>query len=312
MKRNKSAKYGITKIHPRHLEELKAKKKGSAVIAAGFTADPSLDMTNQGGHTIAKLSFKNFYLDGSAWSTSDMTNIDSALSKAMSDPVLNSIIKQYFPGNSPISTSFLGSEKLTGPVSKTFTRDSVNPVLQSLLSGGQLAGIDFNNTVICLLLPPGITLTDKAKGGVGQVKKLKGDDDKSSSKQGLGGYHGSCHLGATRVYFAVSVYSQFIGSKPNGIPMWPDSWKNIVGTLYHELNEARTDPDVEDYNRSPKPGVIGWYANVEGGGEIGDIPINEATHLSLIFKEVKLSDGTTSPIQFMWSNRVHGPEGPPA
>jgi hypothetical protein len=165
--------------------------------------------------------------------------------------------------------------------------------------------------VVCLFLPPGIILSDVAAGGVGKLK-LKGDEnDTASSKSGLGGYHGSCHLGPTRAYFAVGVYSQFIGKKPNGIPIWPDSWKNIVATFYHELNEARTDPDVEESERANSTKLLGWYANVKGGGEIGDIPMNEAgNRLNLVMVEVPLADGNTAPIQLMWSNAVGGPQGP--
>ena len=75
------------------------------------------------------------------------------------------------------------------------------------------------------------------------------------------------------------------------------AWKNVVATFYHELNEARTDPDVGDaqtyYDRH-----LGWYSDGiiippikkrQLGGEIGDIPIEEAQKLgrdlSTVFKE---------------------------
>jgi hypothetical protein len=226
-------------------------------------------------------------------------------------------MQQYFPAGNPISTTFLGSAKVPGPVKATFTRDSVNPALQSLLNNGSLSGVDFDTTVICLFLPPGIILTTDAAGGVGKLKakgkqlKLKGDDDADSSTQGLGGYHGSCHIGQTRIYFAVGVYSQFIGQTSNGIPVWPDPWKNVVATFYHELNEARTDADVEEAIRTNNNKLLGWYANASGGGEVGDIPMNEAgQNLNLVMVEVPLANGSTAPIQLMWSNKVHGPQGP--
>ena len=298
---------GIVKVHPSIIQGLASHKHKGGTIAPGFTAQPNLDMQYQGGRTIPQLSFRTFYLGGDKWAASEIQNIDAALAGAMSDRHLNNVLLQYYPGRKSISSTFLGSDKLPGAVKKTFTRDSVNPVIQGLLNSGQLDGTDFDNTVICLLLPPGVILTTTAAGGVG---KLKGDDNRDSSKQGLGGYHGSCHLGATRVYFAVGVYSQFIGNNPNGIPFWPDSWKNIVATLYHELNEVRTDADVEEFNRTGQPNLIGWYANVKGGGEIGDIPMNEAAQLALVMVEVKLGSGNVAPIQLMWSNTVHGPEGP--
>jgi hypothetical protein len=159
------------------------------------------------------------------------------------------------------------------------------------------------------MLPPGVVLTTDADGGVG---KLKGDDDEDSSLEGLGGYHGSAHVEDRVIYFAVGVYSQHTSKLRNGIPFWPDPWKNVVATFYHELNEARTDPDVEEFNRTGHPHLIGWYADVDGGGEIGDIPINEAGSLALVMAEVPLAAGGTAPIQLMWSNAVHGPQGPTA
>lgn len=197
---------------------------------------------------------------------------------------------------------------MTGKVSKTFTRDHLNPVLQSLLTAGKLKGVD-DNTVVCLCLPPGVILDTKAAGGVGTLKGDLGDAD--SSLEGLGGYHGSAHVSGRVIYFAVGVYSQETATLRNGIPFWPEPWKNIVATFYHELVEARTDPDVEEFNRTKTQGLIGWYADVEGGGEIGDIPMNQAgPSLALVMTEVKLALGGTAPIQLMWSNSVHGPQGP--
>ena len=135
--------------------------------------------------------------------------------------------------------------------------------------------------------------------------------DGVTSETGLGGYHGSVHLRGTTVYYAVAVYSE--GS--NGIVAFDAPWKNVCATLYHELQEVRTDPDVEDAIRaghSPAAmHLLGWYS--PNGGEIGDIPIAE-THgdIHLAMKEVPLAAGGTAPVQLMWSNRVGGPEAPPA
>jgi len=298
---------GIVKAHPRALEGLSSHHRTGAHLAAGFTPQPGFDMTYQGGRTIPKLKFKSFYLKGAKWSNADIANVDRALSAALSDKPLNHVLLQYFPGQPSISTKFLGSQKVTVTLPKTFTRDHVNPMLQSLLNAGKLKDVD-SNTVVCLLLPPGVILNTSAAGGVG---KLKGDDNEDSSLNGLGGYHGSAHVGGRVIYFAVGVYSQETSTLRTGIPFWPDSWKNIVATFYHELVEARTDPDVEEFNRTGQPGLIGWYADVHGGEEIGDIPINEAEpSLGLVMTEVKLASGGSAPIQLMWSNAVHGPQGP--
>jgi hypothetical protein len=298
----------IVKVDPEALIALAGHPSVARKIAPGFKANKRRDLKFMGGKTIANLSFKSFYLAGGRWSDSDTQNIDTALSGAMSDADLNNVIAQYYAAGTKVQTNFLGSSKVGAAVGATFTRDDVNPIIQSLITSGALAGVDFDSTVVCLFLPPGAILSTTAAGGVG---KLKGDDSEDNSTQGLGGYHGSCHIGAQRVYFAVGVYSQMINGQPNGIPVWPDSWKNIVATFYHELNEARTDPDVEDAIRNNDDNLLGWYSNASGGGEIGDIPMNEAgQNLRSVMVEVALVRGGTAPIQLMWSDAVHGPEGP--
>jgi hypothetical protein len=301
--------HGIVQINPKHLVGLVSHASTAGAIAPGFTPQRGLNLKFKGGRTLPDLSYRIFYLDAARWADSDMQNIDASLSGAMTDPPLNNVIQQYFP-DGPIRTTFLGSSRLNGAVEATFDRDNVNPVISGLIDDGTLGGVDFDTTVICLMLPPGAILSTDAAGGVG---KLVGDDDADSSQEGLGGYHGSCHIGDQRVYFAVGVFSQFIDGQPNGIPVFADPWKNVVATFYHELCEARTDPDVEDANRNNDKSVLGWYADVDGGGEIGDIPMNEAGeagNLRLVMVEVRLANGNTAPIQLMWSNAVAGPQGP--
>lgn len=308
----------VVHTHPHIIETLASHAQAAGSIAPGFTPAPWLDMTFQGGRTIQKLAYKSFYLGGASYPAADIALIDDALSGAMTDPALNNVIAQYYSGTKP-TTQFLGSSVEPGPAKATFTRDDVSPTLQALLDGGQLKGMDFDNTVVCLFLPPGIVLNDTTKAGVGQDRGdrkrkaalLGDDDDRLSSRKGLGGYHGSAHLGGQRVYFAVGVYSDMEKKKANGIPFWPDPWKNVCATMYHELNEARTNPVVEEYNRHPGPNIIAWYANTQDGGEIGDIPMNEAgPRLGLLMVEVKLGSGKSAPVQLMWSNAVHGPQGP--
>jgi len=299
---------GIVKVDPAHVLNITPHPSVGGTIAPGFQPRKPLNLKFMGGRTIPKLSFRNFYLGGDRWAASDMQQIDTALAGAMADPHLNNVMQQYYPGSGPISTTFLGSAKVPGAVGATFTRDDVDPAIQSLIANGAPNGTDFDNTVICLYLPPGAILTTDAAGGVGKAKP-KGDDDADTSQQGLGGYHGSCHLGGTRVYFAAGVYSQTVNGQMNGIVSWPDSWKNIVATFYHELNEARTDPDVEESMRMKNNKLLGWYS--QKGGEIGDIPMSEAgANLRSVMVEVPLAAGGTAPIQLMWSNAVAGPQGP--
>jgi Resolvase, N terminal domain len=68
------------------------------------------------------------------------------------------------------------------------------------------------------------------------------------------------------VYYSVGVYSQTeADGTVNGIPVFDQPWKNVVATFYHELNEARTDADVEGAIRagnSPNANsFLGWISD---------------------------------------------------
>jgi hypothetical protein len=87
-----------------------------------------------------------------------------------------------------------------------------------------------------------------------------------------------------------------------------------VATFYHELNEASTDADVEDAiragNNPNANSFLGWVS--DQGEECGDYPVSEAGgNLTEVFQEVELTDNSgTVPVQFMYSDSAHGPEGP--
>lgn len=255
----------------------------SAVLAPGFGPEPSLDLRYFGGTTLASLRYSNVYVG--TWADADRTSLDTALSAAMRDPDLNNVIAQYFP-TTEVTATFAGSKLHEGTVPARVTRDVVETLVTQL---------DLGPSVACICLPKGAVLVDT------------GDVD---SKHGLGGYHGSVKVNGSERYYAVAVYSE----GDNGIVAFDESWKNVCATLYHELQETRTDPDVEDAIRlGSAPGadrLLGWYS--PKGGEIGDIPISESGgDLSRVMKEVPLADGSgTVPIQLMWSNAVGGPEGP--
>jgi hypothetical protein len=275
----------------------------SAVLAPGFEPEPGLDLRYLGGKTIAALTFTNVYVG--AWRAADRTKLDGALAAAMADRHLNNVLAQYFP-DAKVTSTFAGSRTHPGPVSTRVYRDVIEATVEELDRGGALEGLDLATSAVCLLLPEGAVLVDGDSGDPGpQVDSL----------HGLGGYHGSVHVerdtGKTdTVYYAVSVYSE----GDNGIVAFEEPWQNVCATLYHELNEIRTDPDVEDAIRAgATPAgehLLGWYS--ARGGEIGDIPMAEAHgDIKLVMKEVPLADGSGRvPIQLMWSNAVHGPEGP--
>ena len=255
----------------------------SEVIAPGFGPESSLDLRFFGGRTLPHLRFSLLY--PAAWTESECTQLDHALSAAMRDRDLNNVLAQYFPG-AEVTATFGGSRRFAGTVPNRVTRKAVETFVTELST---------NSTVTCLCLPKGAVLIDT------------GDVD---SKHGLGGYHGSVHVNGKERYYCVAVYSE----DDNGIVAFDEPWKNVCATLYHELQETRTDPDVEDAIRlgsSPNADrLLGWYS--ARGGEIGDIPLAESGgRLDLVMQEVPLTDGSgTVPIQLMWSNAVGGPEGP--
>jgi hypothetical protein len=265
-----------------------------ADIAAGFTPTPQFDLHNFGGKTIQNLTFTNLYVGGSgAWNAADITAIDAALAAALADQNLNNVMMQYFK-NLPITSAFKPSTVLAGAAPAHFSQASIEQLVNTLAGSHQFDGFDLANTVFNFMLPSGVVLT-------------AGPD---SSLNGLGGFHGQVTSAVGNVYYAVGVFSENRpGQGQNGIVGFPEPWKNVVATFYHELNEARTDADTN--------GKSGWLTKPlpEFNGqslEIGDIPMFEAgANLSLVMQEVPLTGGKgTVPIQLMYSNAVHGPEGP--
>jgi hypothetical protein len=292
----------------------------SGDLASGFRPQASWNLVDNGGPTIADLTFINCYVGAAGdWAAGDMSNIDAALSAAMSDAGLQTVVEQYFVGESVTSTmlpSIQHHVNLPGTVYKDFAEQ----LAKQLHDAGVLGNADPSQSVINIMLPKGIVLSDDFSPGSAAAEREEAEererrsrrvikidpDDAASSKAGLGGYHGGIHLppGGTPCYYAVGVYSE----GDNGIVAFDESWKNVVATFYHELVEARTDAAVEDVNATGNGKLLGWYSD-SGQGEIGDLPINASGgDLSLVFKEVPLADRSgTVPIQLMWSNAAGGP-----
>jgi hypothetical protein len=297
-----------------------------AALASGIPSTPDHDLVFHGGKTIPNLNFANCYVGGKdAWNDSDVANINNAIKAIMTDRRLNNVMMQYFPKGTAISANFLGSTFLAGPAPRIVSRGDIDGLLTTAVTSTPLQGADFGSTVVNLMLPEGTVLsTDEApsdgsaSGAASQAKPyttpsakyLLGREkaavrDTADSMNGLGGYHGSVHDGARTFYFAVGVYSK--GS--NGIDAFGTPWKNVVATFYHELCEVRTDSDVEDANRNNDISFLGW--NSAQGEECGDLPIFEDPSLNRVFQEIELANGAgASPVQFQYSNHVHGPEGP--
>ena len=298
------------------------------VLAPGVPATPAHDLIYHGGYTITDLVFTNFYVGGAAaWQASDIQNIDKALAAAMSDVDLNNVMVQYYSGGA-ITSKFQPSQTLSGPPPKVVSQGDVENLVKRLFADGSLNGFNLTTTVFNFMLPSGTILnTDTAPTGgaipaqverAAAVKKGVPVEEDDDSTQGLGGYHGSVHVGSgptdQKIYYAVGVYSETLpNGTVNGIPVFDQPWKNVVATFYHELNEARTDPDVEDAIRAGNDPsatkLLGWTS--KQGEECGDFPVFEANPLTEVFQEVQLTDKSgTAPVQFQYSDEVHGPEGP--
>ncbi len=295
------------------------------VIAPGVHPTPKHNLAYHSGKIIQDLSFTNLYVGGSqAWKQSDIQKIDKALAAVMADQNLNNVMMQYFK-NQSITSTFKPSQILPGSKPSEFSQGDVENLVQQLHSQGRLNGFDLAKTVFNFLLPSGTVLTtDEGPTHQAAKQSTKGvasdnpvhPEEEASSLQGLGGYHGSVHASAQdTIYYAIGVFSETQpNGTDNGIVAFDQPWKNIVATFYHELNEARTDPDVEDAIKAGNdPNAVkflGWVSRQ--GEECGDFPMFEVgAALNLVMKEVPLTDGSgTVPVQFQYSNAVRGPEGP--
>ena len=264
------------------------------VLAPGIDPAPLSDLIFHGGKTVAQMEFQNIYL-GSAkdWNDSDPKLIDAAITRAMQDKRLNNVMRQYFPGAS-LSCDPRASLKLNEARPTELGEPQVQAKVIQLYDAGKIARTDLGSTIFNLILPAGTLL------------RL----DASTSLRGLGGYHGSVHFKrggrSITLYYSASVYSQRLSpTRENGIAVWKQSWKNVVATLYHELNEFRTDADVNDAIIHEENDFLGWTSR--DGLECGDQPIAAADPLTEVFR---LVGARKTPVQFMFSNAVHGAEGP--
>ena len=266
-------------------------------IAPGVNPAPLDDLIFHGGKTVPQMEFQNIYLGGNdSWRASDTDFIDRSIRMAMRDRRLNNVMAQYFPGSTlacEARDSFILDEAKPASVDEPDVKDIVTRCFDASLIGAS----DLETTIFNLILPPGTIL------------RL----DDSSSTRGLGGYHGSVHINRAgkriTLYYSANVFSEInAGGNENGIVAFDKPWKNVVGTLYHEINEFRTDPDVGDAIATNSNHPLGWTSR--RGHEIGDQPI-AANPLELVFKEVRATNGGRRlPVQFMFSNAVHGAEGP--
>ena len=270
-------------------------------IARGIPPDASADLVFHGGKTVPQMVFQNIFLGGHAsWRASDIDQINTAITLAMQDRRLNNVVGQYFDAGVKLTCDPRPLLVLDEAKPVQLDEPDVQKLVVRLVEQGKVSDSDLGNTIFNLLLPPGTILKS-------------GPDN---SIHGLGGYHGSVDFQqksrSQTAYYSANVFSQRLpNGRVNGIAAFDASWKDVVGTLYHEMNEFRTDADVAEANRTGNDDLLGW---VGAQGEIGDQPINAAGaagDLSLVFQEILLSmGGGRVPVQFLYSNAVHGAEGP--
>ena len=268
-------------------------------IAPGVSPKPLDDLIFHGGKLVPQMEFQNIFLGGQAsWRAADIDFINASITAAMQDTKLNNVIKQYFVDVASVTCDPRNAIVLEEARPAQLDEPDVKAMVQRLVLAGKLSDSDLDTTIFNLLLPPGTILR-------------LGD---ANSVDGLGGYHGSVHFSKdgrdVTAYYSANVFSQQLpDGRTNGIPAFDVSWKDVVGTLYHELNEFRTDADVSDAIAQSDNQFLGWMS--AQGQEIGDQPIAAATSLALVFKEILSSaGGKRLPVQFLYSNAVHGAEGP--
>jgi hypothetical protein len=267
-------------------------------IAPGISPAPLEDLIFHGGKIVAQMEFQNVYLGGEAsWKAKDIASIDAAIKLAMQDRRLNNVMLQYFH-NAALTCDMRESFVLDEAKPQMLDEPDVQAIVTSLYDSSLIKKTDLDSALFNLILPSGTVL------------RLDG----SSSINGLGGYHGSLHIkrGGKNItlYYSANVYSEIQESgREHGIAVFNKPWKNVVGTLYHEINEFRTDADVNDAIQHNSNDFLGWTSR--RGQEVGDQPIFAATNLNQVFKEVKAATSSRRiPVQFMYSNAVHGAEGP--
>lgn len=282
--------------HFRTVARRSGKSSSREALAPGVSASPKDDLVFRGGKTLPQMGFQNIYLGRAKdFAQGDIEAIDDAITRVMRDEQLKNIVQQYFPGkklNYDVAASVVLEENRRNEMDEP---DVQNKIID-LFDRNLILGTDHDRTVFNLILAPDTVL------------KLSG----STSLAGLGGYHGSVHFsrnGQDRtLYYSANVYSAIRSGRRNGIPFFSTPWKNVVCTLYHELIESQTDPDVGDAIRQNDRRFIGYNSN--RGQEIGDQPIS-ANSLDRVFKEVLTLPGPrATPVQFIYSNAVHGAEGP--
>ncbi len=298
------------KIYREASKSAAALRKGTA--KAGLNIN---DLVRRGGRIIARSQFRNIFLGPAALWNGDDERIDRATGEALRDRRLENVLRQYFAV--PISCDQGPAIHGERPTQTIFTEADAEALITTMFKAAAIPDQDLDDTIFNIVLPRDIILSDSSEPGHSDHSKL----GQASSLTGLGGFHGSVNVkkgaASKRLYYSVNVFSaRNDEGRRNGIIAFAEPWKNVVATLYHEINEFRTDPDVAEANRATSneeaEGLLGWLStNPEGNEEIGDNPLSSGKALGDVFREILLSDDVRKvPVQFLYSNAVHDAQGP--
>lgn len=231
------------------------------------------NLTQHGGAILDAPKLANIYVGG-YWNTTagkQDAQANDAQTTDFGQSAMMDVAKQYGSG----AAQFLGSTVSASSSPTRVTESDVQSIVKQALAAGNVK--KDAQGIYTVVLPPGCVLD--AGGGV-------------TSKQGLGGFHGSFDDGTGKpVYYAVIAYSD---TKGNGINFDGNSVDAVGITESHEWMEAVTDPDVN----SPIPGRnLAWYDDSDNG-EIGDLAIKQLP-LSQTFEK----DAGGFQQQLEWSNQ---------
>ena len=271
-------------------------------IAPGIPPDASADLKFHGGKTVPQMVFQNVFLGGRAsWLASDIDSINTTITLAMQDRRLNNVVAQFFDAGVKLTCDPRPLFVLEESHRAMLDQPSAKQLVSRLVQQGQLSDSDLGQHN----LQPVATSWSRAQARPRRFAPRAWRVSQSRCTF-------SSRARRRSAYYSANVFSQRLpNGRVNGIPAFDASWKDVVGTLYHEINEFRTDPDVGDAIEQNSDDFLGWMG---AQGEIGDQPIAAAGavgNLSLVFQEIMSSTGNGRvPVQFLFSNAVHGAEGP--
>lgn len=215
---------------------------------------------------IQNLSYKVFYL-GNIWSTlspeSPLYTGRMNIDTSLAAAMTDSHLNSIFSQYFP-TTHFPSSVVTTTPPAQSYTIDVIDTAWPVSIDQKTLETDLLESATVQDQLQ-GESLDSFAVMFVLPPETVLLDSANESSLRGLGGYHSAyADKSGKTIYYGAVPWSD--GENGAAKPHW-DPWKNVCA------------------------------------GQIGDLPILDAHQTPQdVFQEVKLGNGSTAPIQFLWSN----------